>query len=114
MVNLVMFVAITDLAKTFAASILTFKWLLRNVGSHMVVQFVKIVENDIAFLELAVIEPVILSADPNSTLFKLVNQKFLIGRNESLESSNIWIKIAAVQDMYLHLIGDPVSIFENK
>jgi hypothetical protein len=72
---------------------------------------VKIVENYLAFLELAVIQPIILSADSNSTLFKLVDPKFLIRRNKALESSNVGVEIAAVYYMYLHLVSDPVSVF---
>ena len=56
----------------------------------------KIVENYLAFLELAVIEPIILSADSNSALFKLVNLKFLVRRNKALESCNVGVEIAAV------------------
>ena len=55
MVNLVMLISISNLAKTFATSILTFKGFFGDVSSHMIVQFVKIVENYLAFLELAVI-----------------------------------------------------------
>ena len=37
MVNLVMLISISNLAETFATSILTFKGLFRDVSSHMIV-----------------------------------------------------------------------------
>ena len=74
----------------------------------------KIVENHFAFFELAVIKPIILSADSDSALFKLVNPKFLIRWNKTLEASDAGIEITAVNNVNLHLISYSISIFENK
>lgn len=73
----------------------------------------KVIENNVAFLELAVIESVFLIAGSDCTLFKLVDQKFLIGWHDPLESSYIWIKITSIQNKYLHLIRYTVLSFEN-
>ena len=114
MIDLVMFIPVSYLAKTFAASKLALERFLRNVSAHMIVQFVKIIENDIAFLELTVIKPVVLSADSNSALFKLVHQKFLVGADESLKSCHSWVKITSINNMDLHLICYSVRVFQDK
>ena len=72
MINLVMLVSISNLAKTFSTAILALKRLFGNMSSHVIVQFMKIVENQFAFLELAVIESVVLSVDADSALFEIV------------------------------------------
>ena len=113
-VNLVMLVSVSNLAEAFAAVVLAFEGLFRDVSSHVIVQLVKIVENYLTFLELAVVEPIVLSAGTNSALFKLVNPKFLIRRNETLETSDVGIEITAVDNVNLHLISYSVSIFEGK
>ena len=52
MIDLVMFIPVSYLAKTFAASKLALERFLRNVSAHMIVQFVKIIENDIEIEKL--------------------------------------------------------------
>lgn len=107
-----MFIPVSDLTKSFATAKLALERLLGNMSPHMIIQLVKVIENHVAFLELAVVKPVVLSADTNTALFKLVNQEFFVGADEPLESSNTRIKIITIENLNLHLICNSVRVFK--